>query len=664
MPVTRFVASGLRSSFAAVAILATGMPFAGAAEIDVQREIFKRVYADVERGNWSVVAALPQDEQRLLADYVLWPDLRAVFFRATMDKADHDDVESFLDQHGVLRPARDLRYRYAVHLARIGDLPGYLSIYQRYYQGMENAKLDCLALRAEVAAGRHQRVVNRATDLWMVGKSQVEECNPVFAYLDEHQLLGPADYRRRFKLAIAAREFTRARWLAKSVDQRHVDIAGQWLKAQGDPTAFVRGYKRPTSDENGRAQLVYAIERITYSDPELALELWQPLESKYRFSAAQELRTSRHIALWMARDRLPGGYALLANLPPAAQSGEVLRWRARTSLRHRDWQSLLVDTGLMSATEQKSEEWRYWRGVALQRTGDKAGARLVLGDLALERSYYGFLAADELMLDYALDDAEIAADEAVIADLASRPALIRARELFRVGLDGRGRSEWDAVIAYLTPHEKMQAAKLASRWQWHSRAISAAASVGEFDDLNLRYPLPYEQTFRRHAEQASISTTWAYGIARSESLFMRDVRSSAGAIGLMQLMPATGRQVAREIQLPYSGIDTLTNPQHNIRLGTSYLGQMAERYGGNRVPATAAYNAGPHRVDRWLPASGDVDARIWIENIPFNETRKYVRRVMAAETIFHWRMTGQVWRLSDEMLLVQANAETERLARN
>ena len=176
--------------------------------------------------------------------------------------------------------------------------------------------------------------------------------------------------------------------------------------------------------------------------------------------------------------------------------------------------------------------------------------------------------------------------------------------------------------------------------------------------------MPYDETFEEYAADASISSTWAYGVARSESLFMRDVRSSAGAIGLMQLMPATGKKVAREIKLPYSGLDTLTNPQSNILLGTTYLGQMAERYGGNRVLATAAYNAGPHRVDAWLPQVGDLDARVWIENIPFNETRGYVRRVLAAETIFHWRMTGEVRRLSDEMLVVSAASKTQQVAKN
>jgi soluble lytic murein transglycosylase len=186
--------------------------------------------------------------------------------------------------------------------------------------------------------------------------------------------------------------------------------------------------------------------------------------------------------------------------------------------------------------------------------------------------------------------------------------------------------------------------------------------VGHYDDLALRYPLPFRQSFEQHATSASIPTTWALGIARSESLFMRDVRSHAGAIGLMQLMPATGRQVARQIKLAYSGLDTLTDPNHNIRLGTTYLGSMAARYDGNHVLATAAYNAGPHRVDRWLPQSGVVDARVWIENIPFNETRKYVRRVMAAETIFHWRLTGEMRRLSDRLPQVEPLPADQRLA--
>ena len=657
---TRHCRSCLSALLASLALTSCAL----AADIDRQREVFLAVYGDVERGNWAVVDALSAADREALRAYALWPDLRAAWFRATMRTADHDEIESFLDAYATLRPARELRYRYALHLARAGNLSAFFEIYEQYYQGLEIAKLDCLALRAEMEAGREQRIVDRAIGLWTVGKSQVDECDPVFAYLADEQLLGPANYTSRFELAIEAREFSLARWLGKSIDQEHIDVAGRWLKAQRNPEQFLRNHERLGSDETANRQLVYATERLTYRDPALARELWGKIVQERGFSLEQELRTSRHIALWTARDNLPGAYDQLTALPPAAQNDEVLRWRARTSLREANWENLLLDIAAMDPAERDSEEWQYWYGIALRRAGQQDAGSELLSSLAGERGYYGFLAADELKRPYALKDQAAEPDEAAIAELAARPELVRARELLRVGQDGRGRSEWETAINSLDAAQKLQAAILASRWGWHSRAIAGAARAGEMDDLTLRYPLPFRDTFQRYSAEVRISPTWAYGVARSESLFMRDVRSSAGAVGLMQLMPATGRKVAKQIKLPYSGLNTLVDPQSNIRLGTTYLAQMTERFGGNRVLATAAYNAGPHRVDQWLPAGDTLDARIWIENIPFNETRQYVRRVLEAETIFHWRMTGQAPRLSDQLESIAPQEIAQQVARN
>jgi len=631
-------------------------------EFDVQRELFRQVYAEVERGSWDAVDALSAEDRGRLQSYLLWPDLRAAWFRATIRTADPASIEAFLERYGTLKPARELRYRYALHLAESGQLERYLRIYSSYYQGLGADRLDCIALRAEIEAGGGDRIEHRGRDLWLTGHSQADECDPVFDWMREAQLLTKDDYRARFALAVEAREFTRARWLARSLDEAFLEQANDWLQAQAKPERFVESHGQRADNEVSRQQLAYAIERITYRDPETALELWKRVERAYAFSTQTRHATRRHIALWTARDNLPGAYELLTSLPPEAQDEEVLRWRARVSLRDERWTDLLGDIAMMTAEERGAEQWRYWRAVALARDGNDAAARVLLESLAAERSYYGFLAADELGVDYAFANDTLQADAAVIESLAQRPDLIRARELLLVGLDSRGRSEWDAAIATLSDEQKTQAAILAHRWSWHSRAIATAASVGHYDDLALRYPLPFRQSFEQGASSASIPTTWAFGIARSESLFMRDVRSRAGAIGLMQLMPATGRQVAREIQLAYSGLDTLTDPDHNIRLGTSYLGSMAARYDGNHVLATAAYNAGPHRVDRWLPQSAVVDARVWIENIPFNETRKYVRRVMAADTIFHWRLTGETQRLSDRLPQVQPLPADQRLA--
>ena len=640
-----------------VAALLVALP-ATAADIDKQRALFKDVYETVERGDWSPVDGLSASDQQLLQQYVLWPDLRATWLRTNLGSVPTAEVDAFLQLHGTLRPVRDLRYRQALYFAKKGDLPGYQTIYEQFYQGKGIARLDCLSLQAEIKAGRYKRVNQRALDLWLIGTSQVDECDPVFEYLRNNNLLGPAEYRQRFDLAITAREFQLARWIAKSIDQSHVDEATLWIGAQSNPTRFLSQPKPGLDSETYRRQLAYATARLTYRDPVIAQRLWARVSKQFAFSTQQRHDTERHIALWTARDGLPDAYRLLARLPQAAQDEEVVRWRARTSLRDNEWQRLLVDIAAMTTDERDSEEWRYWLAVAQNRLGQAQEARQGVELLSEERSYYGFLAADELGRDYALDDDRLSAIEPALQQIAGRPGIIRARELFLVGLEGRGRSEWDAAVRSLNPDEKIQAAVLADRWGWHSRAIATVASLGEYDDLEIRYPLPWQQQFESYSSAASISPTWAYGIARSESLFMRDVRSSAGAIGLMQLMPATGREVAKSISLPYSGIATLTDPEANIRLGTSYLGEMAERFGGNPVLATAAYNAGPHRVDRWLPESGSQDARIWIENIPFNETRKYVKRVLSAQAIFHWRMTGQVRRVSDELPQISASDPT------
>jgi len=637
-----------------------GLP---ATQLEQQRALFQSVFESVERGEWTAVDALSSDDRYTLEQYALWPDLRAAWLRANIDSVSGSEVDAFVQQYGTLRPARELRYRYALNFALHNDLPGYLRIYEQFYQGQDIEKLDCLALQAEIEAGRHRRVELRAIDLWLVGKSQVSECDPVFEYLDERKLLGLVEYQRRYRLAIDARNFTLARWLAKRINQRYVDETTEWLQAEKDPADFLERKRSGSDDEILREQLTYAVERLTYRDPEIALKLWDRVSGKYTFSEAQKLLTARHIALWAARDGLPGAYELLLALTPAAWNDEVLRWRARTSLRESRWARLLADIALMADSERSGEEWRYWQAIASIESGLALPAVTDLESLRRERSFYGFLSADKLGEDYALDSAALLVDEEKLAKLESRPDVIRARELFLVGLDSRGRSEWDAVVRYLPDDAKVQAAILAHRWGWHSRAIATAASLGEYGDLSLRYPLPYKENFEASSDLARISPTWAYGIARSESLFMHDVRSHAGAVGLMQIMPATGRDVAEKIQVPYAGLITLTDPASNIRLGTTYLAQMSERYGGNQVLATAAYNAGPHRVDQWLPANGTVDARIWIENIPFNETREYVKRVLAAQAIFHWRMTGKISRLSDELLLVQARQESQRVAR-
>jgi soluble lytic murein transglycosylase len=354
---------------------------------------------------------------------------------------------------------------------------------------------------------------------------------------------------------------------------------------------------------------------------------------------------------------------MLGALPVDAVDKEVRRWRARTYLREHDWRALVSTIRTMPPEEQAEEVWRYWLARANLQLGDHVTASSIFAELAVERSFYGFLAADHEDLAYSFSSSPLIANDTTIYELQNKESLIRAHELFVVGLEGRGRSEWDAAVSMFSADQKLQASILAHQWGWHSRAISTAATVGQYDDLELRYPTPYSEEFEKHASRSNIQHSWALGIARSESLFMRDIRSSAGAIGLMQLMPETARRTAKDVNLKYAGLVTLTDPDSNIRLGTAYLRKMLERFDNNQVLATAAYNAGPLNVEKWLPKNGDIDALIWIENIPFTETRKYVKRVLATDTIFHWRLTGETKRLTPILAIVSADPEPKQVAR-
>jgi soluble lytic murein transglycosylase len=646
----RAVSLALASLVLLVAAPAPGADVPSASGLEQARTAFRAAYPEVERGNWQIAA----DNAALLESYVLWPDLRATWFKAKVKTADHGEIESFLEQHGVLKPARELRYRYALHLAEEGRLDEYLEIYQQYYQGLGIARLDCLALRAELDAGRDKRIVSRGIDLWMVGKSQVEECDPVFANLEKRGLLTEAHYAERFRLAIDARQFRLARYLSGPLPPEYREEATTWLRAQEDPQSFVADTKDLADTETSRRQLAYTVERIAVRDPLSAKRFWDSLAKRYAFDEQQRDGTMGHIALWSARLRQPEAASLLAALPATAITVETGRWLVRANLLKHDWAEVISSVDALPADESGNSEWQYWRAVAMAELGDESGAQEIFARLARERSYHGYLAADALEAPYVLNEATVAFDQAIVDELQEIPSIVRARELFLVGLEGRGRSEWDAAVATLKTNRQLQAARLAHEWGWHSRAISTIASAGEFDDLQIRYPLPWRDGFREHASAAGIPDSWAYGVARSESLFMRDIRSSAGAVGIMQLMPATGRSTAREIRLPYSGLATLTDSDSNIRLGTWYLGKMYSRFDDNRVLATAAYNAGPHRVEAWLPDSGALDARIWIANIPFNETRGYVRRVLTDDAIFHWRMTGRLRRLSSALPRIDA----------
>jgi soluble lytic murein transglycosylase len=205
----------------------------------------------------------------------------------------------------------------------------------------------------------------------------------------------------------------------------------------------------------------------------------------------------------------------------------------------------------------------------------------------------------------------------------------------------------------MTSYQMQMAAMLAHSWGWYDRALLTLNKAESYDDLVVRFPMAYREGIEKHAQQRELDLAWVFSLVRQESAFDEDARSPAGALGLMQVMPATGRETARTIGLRSFSTAQLTHSSTNINIGTAYLRRMLDYFDGNMVLATAAYNAGPGNVSRWLPPGGCTEPDIWVEQIPIIETRKYVQRILYFASIYDWRLGRDVTRIADRSSPVQ-----------
>jgi len=353
-------------------------------------------------------------------------------------------------------------------------------------------------------------------------------------------------------------------------------------------------------------------------------------------------------------------------LPDEVFDPQLREWHVRAGLAGGDWKTVLRAIEAMEPGQREDYAWRYWRARALEALGRTDEARALYTALAAERSFYGFLSADRASLPYRIGHRPLSAPAERVRALVERPALQRAREWLALGRYIEARREWEHTLAGLDAEDLKAASLLAHEWGWHDRAIFAAARAREFDDVELRFPLAHVRLVMEQAARQGINPAWAMAVARQESAFMLDARSHAGAMGLMQVMPGTARNMARHVDLRLGHAHDLLDPAVNVPIGAYYLRRNLDRFGGHPILSIAAYNAGAHRVSKWLPEEGALDADIWAELIPYHETRGYVRRVLAYQVIYESRLGLVPTRLSSLLPPVTAASDLEasRMAHN
>lgn len=617
--------------YAALLCCALWLSTSTGAELNRQRQNYlaaRQAYSAGDLGTWQRLSAG-------LKAYPLYPYLRYPYLRDHLDSVAEAEVLAFIERYGDSPPGAWLRAAWLRRLARAQRWTEYLSLYQE----SNDPGLVCYQLQARIRQTQGKpdaALLDQAETLWRVGHSQPGACNAVFDYLGMQRRMTDKLIWARVRLALEEGELQLAQYLARPLSRAEQ----QWVQRWQDM------YRRPATELDNavfnedlpiaREIIVFGLRRLARSAAETAHTRWLQLKARHQFSAAQRAEVDCAIASAAARQRSLHALQWLAAIKDTDADATVREWRIRSAVLAGDWANVERWTATLPNAEQ-TESTQYWRSRSLEERGKKDDAQHAYKELARQRSYYGFLANDRLHQDYAFNNTPVVADAPRLNAMAARPALQRAFEFYQLGLIPEARREWIKATGNMSPGELGEAALVAKRWGWYERAIITAAQGEHWDDLELRFPMPYRTQVTDSARRQQLDPSWVYGVMRQESAFMADAKSSAGALGLMQLMPATANHTARLLDWSPRSAQQLLTPSDNIKLGSAYLRHVLDSFRGNQLLATAAYNAGPGRVRQWLPGS-TAPADQWVEAIPFAETRKYVQSVLSYAVVFDWRL--------------------------
>ena len=498
--------------------------------------------------------------------------------------------------------------------------------------------LKCYYFRALLSTGDDLAAWEGAERLWVYGKSRPKQCDPLFsAWLKAGQISDEVVWARMLK-AFEERQRSLMTYVSRKGSSDLKPWSDKLLAVYGKPTDL-RKHKLPPEVSYSADIATQGLAYLARYNPAKALNDWEYFRGKLNFSDEQTQQVEYEIALRSLFAKTESNLDWLPGALERLGEDKLVEIRLRWALAEQDWPALAATLPLLSKDAQAKAGWRYWRARSLSLAGDDEGSRQLLEALATERDYYGFLAADRLRKSYAFNNKPLVLQSAATEPLRALPAVQRIGELNFHQEQRNAHSEWYKVLQDTEEPAQQQAlAKLAVEQGWHRMAIDAATRAKTWDALDVRFPTPYQETFQHYGEVQKVPPTELMAIARRESAFFPEARSPVGARGLMQIMPATGEQVAAQIGRQHSRAE-LYEVEHNILLGSAYYRQLLDRFDGNRVFALASYNAGPHRVDRWRNDKGEqVPVDVWIDTIPYRETRNYVQAVLSYNVVFQYML--------------------------
>lgn len=613
---------------AASVCLLTISSVARADSLDQQRSRYAQIKQAWDNRQMDVVEQL----MPTLRDYPLYPYLEYRQITGDLMNTPTLTVTRFVQANPTLPPARTLKNRFVNELARRQDWQGLLAFSP---DKPGTAEAQCNYYYAKYNVGDTQGAWEGAKTLWLTGQSRPNACDPLFSAWRASGTQDPLAYLERIRLAMKAGNTGLVKALASQMPAEYQTIATAITDLANNPNTVLTFARSTGATDFTRQLAAVAFTSVARQDVENARLMIPALVQAQQLNdeQAQELRDTVAWRL-MGSDVTDEQARWRDDAIMRSQSTSLVERRVRMALGTGDRSGLNTWLARLPMEAKEKDEWRYWQADLLMERGRDDEARGILLSLMQQRGFYPMVAAQRLGEPYALRVEK--ALGAISSALTSGAEMARVRELMYWNQDNTARSEWANLVSSRSQTEQAQLARYAFDQHWWDLSVQATIAGKLWDNLQERFPLAYNDLFKRYTSGKDIPQSYAMAIARQESAWNPKVKSPVGASGLMQIMPGTAAHTVKMFNLPgYSNPAQLLDPETNINIGTSYLQYVYQQFENNRIFASAAYNAGPGRVRTWLGNSaGRIDAVAFIESIPFSETRGYVKNVLAYDAYY------------------------------
>ncbi len=608
--------------------------------LPAQRTQFLAVTGQLKSGNFSMLETAKSE----LDDYPLLPylDYYALSFKPDINLL--NQVQRFVAQYPQSYLASRLTEKYAYLLMQNNMWQEYLQLQPDEPQSMT---LRCAWHMAQYQTGQTDKAVSFARKIWFYGHSRPATCDSLFDLWKQSGGLTEDDIWKRMVLAFKADEPRLMNHLLQQMTSSNgIYYASKLISVYSQPEN-VETLLPVTSNATTREIASLALQRWADKSTEAVLARYLAVKARYQLSEADLVAVKTQIARDMMQERIKTSRAWLDNTLLQLRDNSLLEMRIRLALSEVDWRGVKKWINLMPRAGRDDIHWSYWLARAEQQLGNKAHAKALFQQASYDRSYYGFMAAVQSGMPIRITEEVLQPEYDWRSAVRLWPALLRIEELIALDETGMARSEWLFLLDHSNYENKLQLGLVAQQRGWAHLGIQASIRAKAKNALALRFPTPRKAVFSRYARERDVDASLLYALARQESAMYERAQSPVGASGLMQLMPATAAHTAQKLGETPPSPNALTNAEINVRLGSAYIKGLLDQYDGNRVLAAAAYNAGPGRVRKWRQQSAGQPVDLWVENIPYKETRNYVQNVLVFNAIYQERLNSPVSFLTD-----------------